>query len=77
MKPTPNRPNQATTIWRSVADLKHRVYYFEETNRPNVFWVDQSKLDLKSGAPVKKLPLTAGQVYAGEVSASFVQSKPF
>lgn len=77
MKPTPNRPNQATTIWRSVADLKRRVYYFEETNRPNVFWVDQSKLDLKSGAPVKKLPLTTGQVYAGEVSSSFVQSKPF
>lgn len=72
-----DRPNQAPTIWRSVADLKRQIYYFEITNRPNVFWVDAKKLNLNSGAPVKKLALADGQVYAGEVSSHFIPSTPF
>lgn len=76
-KSNSDRPNQAPTIWRSVADVKHRVYYFENTNRPNVFWTDLTKLDLNVGAPAKKLPLANGEVYAGEVSSHFVVSKPF
>ena len=71
------KPNLAPTIWRSVADLTHKVYYFENTDRPNVFWVDISKLNLKSGAAVKKLALGQGQVYAGEVSAQFAKATPF
>jgi penicillin V acylase-like amidase (Ntn superfamily) len=72
-----DRPNQAATIWRSVADATHKVYYFEHSDRPNVFWVDVTKLDLKSGSPAKKLPLSNGEIYAGEVSAQFVPSTPF
>ncbi len=71
------RPNVSQTIWRSVADLTHKTYFFENTDRPNVFWVDINKLDLKSGAAVKKLPLSQNEVYAGEVSAHFVKSDPF
>lgn len=71
------RPNVSTTIWRSVADLKNRVYYYESTDCPNVFGVDISKLDLKSGAPIKRLLLQNGEIYAGEVSGKFVVSKPF
>ncbi len=74
---TSDRPNVASTLWRSVADLKHNVYYFESSDRPNVFWVELSKLDLKAKAPIKKLPLVNNEVYAGEVSKHFVQSKPF
>lgn len=74
---TSGRPNVAQTIWRSVADLTHQTYYFESTDRPNVFWVDLSKLDLKSGAPSKKLTLSHGEVYAGEVSGNFVKAEPF
>ena len=37
------RPNLAPTYWRSVGDLTNRIYYFEEANRPNVFWVDLKK----------------------------------
>lgn len=72
-----SRPNVAATIWRSVADLKHNRYFFESTDRPNVFWVDLSKLDLNMHAPIKKLSLQHGEVYAGEVSKHFVVSKPF
>ncbi|PJD92467.1 MAG: hypothetical protein CK424_05905 [Legionella sp.] len=72
-----NRPNIAATLWRSVADTKNRVYYFENTDRPNVFWVDLHKLDLNKGASIKKLSLQHGEVYAGEVSGHFTSSVPF
>lgn len=73
----PERPNLAPTYWRTVGDLTHKVYYFEEANRPNVFWVDLASLDLKAGASVKKLPLAGGEIYAGEASDRFVDAKPF
>lgn len=76
-KSNSDRPNQAPTIWRSVADVKRRIYYFEITNRPNIFWVDLTKLDLNIGSPAKKLPLSNGEVYAGDVSSHFITSKPF
>ena len=74
---TTDRPNVASTIWRSVADLKNKVYFFENTDRPNIFWVDLNKLNLGEGAQVKKLPLTNNEIYAGEVSGHFVNDKPF
>jgi penicillin V acylase-like amidase (Ntn superfamily) len=74
---TSSRPNVSSTIWRSVADSKNNVYYFENTDRPNVFWVDLKKLDFAKGSPVKKLPLANGEIYAGEVSGKFVDSKSF
>lgn len=73
----PAHPNIAATIWRSAADLKNSVYYFENSERPNVFWVDLKKCDLKKGASIKKLPLQQGQIYAGEVSEKFVPSASF
>lgn len=71
------RPNVSSTIWRSVADLKNNVYYFENTDRPNVFWVELNKLDFAQGAVVKKLPLKNGEIYAGDVSGKFVAAKSF
>src|SRR5262249_25941195 len=49
--PAPNEPNIASTLWRTVADQKNLVYYFDSATRPNTFWVSLSKLDLKAGAP--------------------------
>jgi len=71
------KPNVASTIWRSVSDLKNKVYYFESADKPNVFWVDLNELNLKAGTPVKKLPMLHGEVYAGEVSKHFVETKAF
>lgn len=34
---TPDQPNISSTIWRTVADQKNMVYYFESTIQPNVF----------------------------------------
>lgn len=76
-KTNTERPNLAPTLWISVADLKDKTYYFEETNKPNIFWVDINKLDLKTGAHVKKLSLNNGETYNGEVSKYFVDATAF
>ncbi len=71
------KPNVAATIWRSVSDLKQKVYYFESADRPNVFWVEISNLNLQERMPVKKLPLANNEIYAGDASQYFIPSKPF
>ena len=74
---TPDQPNISTTLWRSVSDQQHRRYFFELTHLPNTFWVSMDQLDLSAGAPVKKLPLTERQLYAGETADKFVPAKAF
>jgi penicillin V acylase-like amidase (Ntn superfamily) len=72
----PGKPNVSSTLWRCVADLRHGIYFFESTNRPNVFWVDLHHLDLKQKGRAMRLPLAENQIYAGEVSKSFVIENP-
>ncbi|POG22946.1 choloylglycine hydrolase [Aeromonas bestiarum] len=74
---TQDQPNISTTLWRSVSDQQHRRYFFELTHLPNTFWVSMEQLDLSVGAPVKKLPLTERQLYAGETADKFVPAKAF
>lgn len=69
---TPDQPNISSTIWRTICDHKEKVYYFDSATRPNTFWVRLDKLNLKPGAPVMKLSIAAGEVFAGEVSEHFV-----
>lgn len=69
---TPDKPHIASTRWRSIADQKQRVYYYEATLEPSIFWIDLGRLDLRAGTPVRKLPLSEGQVYAGEASSHLV-----
>ena len=74
---TPGQPNVAATLWRSVADQKRLVYYFESAESPDIFWVDVTKLDLSKGQPVRFL-LVDGKVLSGETSAQFVATaKPY
>ncbi len=73
---TPGSPNVAPTLWRSAADQRHHVYYFETTMSPNVFWVDMAGLNLAQGQPTRRLAAD-GQVHAGENSAAFVPAEPF
>lgn len=70
---TPDRPNISSTRWRVVADHKDRLYYFESTVSPNVFWIDLKKLDFGPRAGVRKINLGADQsnLFSGEVSGQF------
>jgi choloylglycine hydrolase len=74
---TPGEPNIASTIWRTAADQKNLVYFFDPATRPNAFWVSLSKLDLEPGAPVKTLTVANGEVFSGEVADDFVAAEPF
>lgn len=73
---TPAQPNISSTLWRTVSDQTHRVYYFDSATRPNTFWVSMAKLDLKPGAPVRKLTIAGGEVFAGDVAGEMKESKP-
>jgi choloylglycine hydrolase len=41
------------TLWFSIADLSNRVYYFQTTSSPNLYWVDLKEEDLSAGQPVR------------------------
>lgn len=69
-------PNISSTRWRSVADHKNLVYYFETTKTPNTFWVDLNKIDF-SKKNTMKLSVSKNETYAGETSQLFKQEKPF
>jgi choloylglycine hydrolase len=74
---TPGQPNIASTIWRTVIDHKNKVLMFDSVTSPSTFWVQLSQLDFSVGAPVKKLQVAGGKVYAGDASARFEVAKPF
>jgi choloylglycine hydrolase len=74
---TPGEPNNSSTLWRTVADQKNLVYYFDSATSPNAFWVSLANLDLKEGAPAMKLTMAGGKVYSGDVSAKLERAAPF
>lgn len=74
----PSKPNIASTIWRSVFDHKNKVYYYEPTFSPSIFWVTLEKLNFKEGAPVMKLELEDGvRILSGDTTAKFEKAVPF
>lgn len=74
---TPGEPNIASTLWRTLADQKNRVYFFDSAVLPNIFWVPLADLDLRAGAPVKKLHVSEGHLYHGNVASQFTPAQPF
>jgi len=70
-------PNISSTRWRSVADQKNLLYFFETVKTPNTFWVDLNKLDFSKNGKVKKLNVSDKEMYSGETSKFFKDSKPF
>jgi penicillin V acylase-like amidase (Ntn superfamily) len=76
---TPEEPNISSTRWRTVADQKRMLYFFESALTPNTFWVDLKKIDFSAAASVKRLDLGKDQrnTFQGEVSSHFQASLPF
>ena len=70
-------PNISSTRWRSVADQKNKVYYFETVLTPNTFWVDLTKFDLQEGAKTMLLDLSDHTTYNGLSNAHFKEAAPF
>jgi penicillin V acylase-like amidase (Ntn superfamily) len=77
---TPEEPNISSTRWRTVADHKRRLYFFESALTPNTFWVDLKDVDFsKETGKVLKLDLGADQrnVFAGNAVKDFRPALPF
>ncbi len=74
---TSGQPNIASTLWRIAADQKEKVYFFDSATSPNTFWVRLADLDFSPGAPVKKLTLVGGKVFAGNAASEFAPATPF
>lgn len=72
----PTKPNLSSTLWRTVADHKDKVYCFDSATSPNVFWIPLAELDFSHGAPLKKLTMAGGKTYAGNVASQFESAKP-
>lgn len=70
-------PNISSTRWRTVADQKNLVYYFENVLNPNVVWVEFDKLDFGEQSKVRKLSLDKNENYSGESSRNFEATTPF
>ncbi|MBF6023477.1 linear amide C-N hydrolase [Lysobacter niastensis] len=77
---TENEPNLSSTRWRTVADHKRKLYFFESALTPNTFWVDLNDVDFsRETGRVKKLDLGPDQrnVFAGNAFARFQDAEPF
>jgi choloylglycine hydrolase len=73
----PDRPNIASTIFRTVQDLTGERYYFESTFAPNVVWVNYNLIDFSAGGP--QMELTVEKMIFelnGDVSDLFVPVDP-
>jgi choloylglycine hydrolase len=60
-----------------VSDSTNRVVIFDSALTPATFWVKFDDLDLRVGAPVKKLELAGGRTYSGNAVDKFVEAKVF
>lgn len=77
---TATEPNISSTRWRTVADQKRKLYFFESALTPNTFWVDLKGLDFSAETgKVKKLDLGDNQtnIFSGNANKDFKDAKPF
>jgi penicillin V acylase-like amidase (Ntn superfamily) len=74
---TPGEPNISSTIWRTVADQKNRVYFYEDTASPSLVWVRLAGLDFSPQSGVRKLTLHDNPGLGGDQSAHFKPAQPF
>lgn len=74
---TPSQPNIASTLWRTVADQKNRVYYFENTASPSLLWVRLADIDFSQGSGTRTLTMVGNPDLGGNQTASFKKAQPF
>lgn len=70
------KPNIAATLWRTLADQKAMVYYYESTTSPNIFWIEAKDIDF-GAKDSSKLAVDDGQIYSGNAAKQFVTAAPF
>jgi penicillin V acylase-like amidase (Ntn superfamily) len=73
----PDRPNVASTIFRTVQDLTGERYYFESTYAPSVVWVNYDQMDFSEGRPEMELKVEK-RIFtlSGDVTSLFEPADP-
>jgi choloylglycine hydrolase len=74
---TPTQPNISSTIWRTVADQKNKVYYFENTASPSLVWVSLNQIDFKPGSGIRKVTLHGNPGLGGDQTTNFKKAEAF
>ena len=74
---TPAQPNISSTIWRTVADQKNKVYFFEDTASPSLVWVQLNRIDFTPDSGVRKLTLHGNPDLGGDQTANFRKAEAF
>ena len=74
---TPTQPNISSTIWRTVADQKNKVYFFEDTASPSLVWVQLNQIDFKPDSGVRKLTLHGNPDLGGDQTTHFKKAEAF
>jgi len=69
--------NLSATIWRTVADQKNLVYYYEDTASPSLLWVKLADIDFKDGSGTRKLTMDGKPELGGNQTANFLKAEPF
>src|SRR5262245_21989919 len=72
-----NQPSIFNTVWRTVADHKNRVYYYEHVLSPGALWVKLNELDFKPGSGVRTLTRAPCYDVIGDATARFTRARPF
>ncbi|EKT55982.1 linear amide C-N hydrolase [Providencia sneebia] len=73
-------PEISSTRWRTLADHKRKLYFFESTMTSNTFWTNLNNIDFSAETgKVKKLDLGKEQsnIFSGDATSKYVESKPF
>lgn len=74
----PDKPNIASTIFRTVIDLTGGRYCFESTYAPKVVWIDFAKLDFSKGSGERELQVEKNIFsLTGDVTQRLAPAKPF
>lgn len=73
----PEKPNIASTLWRTVSEHDARRYYFDSVINPTVMWIDLASVDLSEGAPAMKLHLNDPRDAGGDIASLLTPCAPF
>ncbi len=77
----PTLPNESTTLWRTIADLKERLFFFESTTNPVIVWLNAGTLDkmgyFDNKQPERRIDLVKNRELIGDLSESeFLEEAP-
>ncbi len=70
-------PNVSMTQWRSLSNLRDLRYYFDVATASGFYYVDLNKVDLRPGAPVRKIITSDMSNATGDQTKALKRTKPF